>query len=116
MDPRNPLADPHLAYLMPIFGLFFVVGILIYIIPFWMIFKKAGFSPWFALLLFIPLANIIILYVLAFSQWKVVPVAQALGGYPPTFNPPAAYPATTSPAYPPAAPPPANPGDPYPRS
>jgi hypothetical protein len=75
-----------------------------------MIFKKAGFSPWLALLLFIPLANMIILYVLAFSEWKVVPVAQLTGGYPPTAYPPAYPPA----AYPPAAP--ANPNDPYPRS
>lgn len=106
MDPNNPFSDPHLAYLMPIFGIFALVGIFIYIIPFWMIFKKAGFTPWFALLLFIPLANIIILYVLAFSQWKVVPIAQA-GSYLPPAYPPAYPPA----AYPPAVPP-ANPNDP----
>jgi hypothetical protein len=110
MDPNNPLSDPHLAYLMPIFGAFFLIGILVYIIPFWMIFKKAGFSPWFALLLFVPLANIIILYVLAFTQWKVVPAAQVAGPYPPAVYPPAYPPA----AYPPATPPPANPGNPYP--
>jgi hypothetical protein len=107
MDPNNPFSDPHLMYLMPIFGIFAIIGIFIYIIPFWMIFKKAGFSPWFALLLFIPLANIIILYVLAFAQWKVAPLPQYAGGYLPTAYPP---------AYPPAAPPPANPGNPYPRS
>lgn len=107
MDPNNPFADPHVAYFLPFLGMFAIVGILIYIIPFWMIFKKAGFSPWFALLLFVPLANIIILYVLAFSQWKVMPVAQMAGG----AYPPAVYP----PAYPPAAYPPANPGDPTPR-
>ena len=111
MDPNSMGIDPHLAYLMPFFGLFFLIGIVIYIIPFWMIFKKAGFTPWLALLLFIPLANIIILYVLAFSQWKVAPLAQLTGGYPPTAYPPAYPPA----AYPPAAPP-ANPNDPYPRS
>ena len=110
MDPNSMGIDPHLAYLMPFFGLFFLMGIVIYIIPFWMIFKKAGFSPWLALLLFIPLANIIILYVLAFSQWKVAPVAQLTSGYPPTAYPPAYPPA----AYPPAAPP-ADPNNPYPR-
>jgi hypothetical protein len=108
MDPNNPFSDPHLMYLMPVFGIFAIVGIFIYIIPFWMIFKKAGFSPWLALLLFIPLANIIILYVLAFSQWKVVPIAQT-GAFPPPAYPPAYPPA----AYPPAAPPPTNPGGPY---
>jgi hypothetical protein len=107
MDPNHIGIDPHLAYFIPFFGLFALIGIVIYIIPFWMIFKKAGFSPWFALLLFIPLANIIILYVLAFAQWKVAPLPQYAGGYLPTAYPP---------AYPPAAPPPANPGNPYPRS
>jgi hypothetical protein len=109
MDPNSVGIDPHLAYLMPFVGLFALIGIFVYIIPFWMIFKKAGFSPWLALLLFIPLANIIILYVLAFSQWKVVPAPQYAGGYPPQAYPPAYPPA----AYPPAAPPPANPGGPY---
>ena len=48
-------------------------------IPFWFIFKKAGFSPWLAVLMFVPLANIIILYVVAFSEWKVVPVWPYIG-------------------------------------
>ena len=108
MDPNHLPIDPHLAYFLPFFGLFAIVSVVIYIIPFWMIFKKAGFSPWLALLLFVPLANIIILYVIAFSQWKVVP-AQLASGYPPNAYPPA-FPPT---AYPPATPPPANPGNPY---
>lgn len=111
MDPHSIGIDPHLAYFLPFFGLFALVGIFIYIIPFWMIFKKAGFSPWFSLLLFVPLANMIILYVVAFSQWKVVPLPQYAASLPPTAYPPAYPPA----AYPPAAPPPANPADPYPR-
>lgn len=102
MDPNNVGIDPHLAYLLPFFGIFAIVGIFIYIIPFWMIFKKAGFSPWLSLLLFVPLANIIILYVLAFSQWRVTPLPQ-YGAYPPAMYPP---------AYPPAAPPPVTPADP----
>ena len=111
MDPHSIGLDPHLAYFLPFFGLFAIISIFIYIIPFWMIFKKAGFSPWFSLLLFVPLANMIILYVVAFSQWKVAPLQQYPGGYPPTAYPPAHPPA----AYPPAAPPPANPDNPYPR-
>jgi hypothetical protein len=52
-------------------GLLFVVVLVIAILPpYWMIFKKAGFSPWLALLMYIPLANIIVLYVVAFSDWK----------------------------------------------
>ena len=79
MDPHSIGIDPHLAYFLPFFGLFAIVSIFIYIIPFWMIFKKAGFSPWFSLLLFVPLANMIILYVVAFSQWKVAPLQQYQG-------------------------------------
>ena len=52
-------------------GLIFSV---VMVIPYWFIFKKAGFSPWLSVLMFVPLANIIILYVVAFSQWKVVPI------------------------------------------
>jgi hypothetical protein len=79
--------DPHMLHMMmgmmSVFGIFFAIGMLIYIIPFWFIFKKAGFSPVLSLLLIIPLVNIVMLYVLAFSEWKVVPVAQAAPYVPP---------------------------------
>ena len=39
--------------------------------PFWMIFKKAGFSPWLSLLIYAPVINLITLYVVAFSKWKI---------------------------------------------
>ena len=41
------------------------------IIPYWKIFSKAGFSGWLSLLILIPFVNLIILYVVAFSEWKV---------------------------------------------
>jgi len=79
--------DPHMLHMMmgmmSVFGIFFLIGMLIYIIPFWFIFKKAGFSPVLSLLLIIPLVNLVMLYVLAFSEWKVVPVAQAAPYVPP---------------------------------
>ncbi len=75
------MVDPHTLHMItammaifPIIALFFIVLITI---PYWMIWKKAGFSPWLSLLMFVPLANFIMLYVLAFSEWKVVPVSQA---------------------------------------
>jgi hypothetical protein len=52
----------------------FLIITVILIIPYWFIWKKAGFSPWFSLLMFVPFVNLIMLYVLAFSEWKVVPV------------------------------------------
>lgn len=39
------------------------------ILPFWQIFKKAGFSPWLSFLMLIPLANLCALYYLAFARW-----------------------------------------------
>jgi hypothetical protein len=45
------------------------VYILIFVLPFWHIYKKAGFSPWLSLLMLIPLVNLIMLYVLAFAKW-----------------------------------------------
>jgi hypothetical protein len=39
------------------------------IVPFWVIFAKAGFPRWLSLLMVIPLANLIMLYVFAFSAW-----------------------------------------------
>ncbi len=68
------------------FAFFGLVVIPVVLVPYWFIFKKAGFSPWLALLMFVPLANLIMLYVLAFARWNVVPVSQV---YP---APPLPYP------------------------
>jgi len=54
------------------------------IIPFWVIFKKAGLGGPLSLLMLIPGLGIIMLYFLAFSKWKVVP-APEFAGYPPAF-------------------------------
>ncbi|MGH9586385.1 MAG: hypothetical protein ACRD3F_05500 [Acidobacteriaceae bacterium] len=64
--------------LMPIV---FLVFMAILVLPYWFIWKKAGFSPWLSLLMFIPLVNLVMLYVLAFSQWRVVPAPQPLLAY-----------------------------------
>jgi len=39
------------------------------IIPFWFIFRKAGYSEWLSLLMVVPLVNVGMLYFLAFSNW-----------------------------------------------
>jgi hypothetical protein len=54
---------------------------------FWRIFTKAGMSGALAFLLVIPgIGSLIVLCILAFGQWKVVPVADA--SYPPLGAPP----------------------------
>jgi hypothetical protein len=73
--------DPHLVHMMT--GMFIVMPFvillftIIMLVPFWMIWKKAGFSPWLSILMVIPLVSFVMLYVLAFAEWKVVPVNQA---------------------------------------
>lgn len=95
MDPNQILHDPHFLYIAPLILFISIIGVLVYVIPFWMIFKKAGFSPWLVLLFFVPLANLLVLYIVAFSQWKVVPISQVSpGAYPPAIPPQPSYPAT----------------------
>jgi hypothetical protein len=54
--------------------LLFVVPIgIAVLVPYWMIFKKAGFQPILSILMLVPLANLVTLYVVAFSRWKVAP-------------------------------------------
>jgi hypothetical protein len=73
--------------MMAILPLIILICLAIIIIPFWFICKKAGFSPWLSLLCLIPSLGILILiYVLAFAQWKVVPAPQM--AYPPPYPPP----------------------------
>ncbi len=83
IDPTHMMS----ALMIPMI-LFGLIANVILVIPFWFIFKKAGFSPWLAVLMFVPVANIIILYVIAFSPWKVVPV----GPWSVTQHPPQAFP------------------------
>ena len=70
--------------MMAVMPIVFLIGAALVILPFWMIWKKAGFSPWLSILMMVPLVGVIMLYVLAFSEWKVVP-AQAV--YPPNYPP-----------------------------
>jgi len=50
--------------LLIIIGIFFIV-------PYWKIFAKAGFSGWMSLTLIVPFLNIIMLFYLAFAEWPV---------------------------------------------
>ncbi len=72
------MIDPHTLHMvtamMAIFPIVAIVFVVMIMIPYWMIWKKAGFSPWLSLLMLVPLVNFMMLYVLAFAEWKVVPV------------------------------------------
>lgn len=83
---QNP-PDPEQAMkimmaILPMFGIFILIALAIVIVPCWFICKKAGFSPWLALLNLIPAGNLILLYVLAFAEWKVTPAIPQQMPYP----------------------------------
>jgi hypothetical protein len=83
-EGSDPAAAAHiLAVMLPLIGLFCIIAFAIILIPFWFICKKAGFSPWLSLLNIIPLGNIVLLYILAFAEWKTVPKAPAFAVQPP---------------------------------
>ncbi len=90
---QGPSADDiqHMVVaMMAILPLIILICLAIIIIPFWFICKKAGFSPWLSLLNVVPLGNLILIYVLAFAQWKVVPAPQL--AYAPPYPPQPPYP------------------------
>jgi hypothetical protein len=84
---QNQQPDPEqvmkvMMAMIPLIGIFMIVGLTIVIVPFWFICKKAGFSPWLSLLNIVPAGNLILIYVLAFAEWKVLPVVPAQMPYP----------------------------------
>lgn len=49
-----------------------VLGVAIIVLVVWVygrILNKAGYSRWWVLLLFVPLVNLIMIWVFAFAQW-----------------------------------------------
>ncbi len=102
MDPNSPEAQAHamrlLALAAPMFAIFWLVIMAIIIIPLWKICTKAGLSGPLSLLALIPaIGMLVVLYVVAFSEWKVVPLSLTSAyptQYPPPSYPPAGYPPT----------------------
>jgi hypothetical protein len=43
----------------------------LFVVPLWRICTKAGYSGWLSLLTLIPIANLVLLYFLAFSTWPL---------------------------------------------
>jgi hypothetical protein len=90
---QNPQdAVPHqvqqvMMMMIPIIAVAVIIGMAVILIPFWFICKKAGFSPWLTLLNLLPGGGLVLVYVLAFADWKVVPAPQILP-YPPPYQPP----------------------------
>ncbi len=114
MDPTTAVAGA-VAAMSGIFAIFALVAIVFTVLVYYMIFNRAGMNPWLSLLMLVPIANFIMLLILAFTEWPVQREVRALraqlsggGSYPPGT----AYPPGSSPGYgqiPPPPPPPATP-------
>ena len=59
-----------LAAVFGFYAVFLLVILTAVIIPLWFICKKAGFSPWLSFLIIVPFGGLVLLYVLAFAEWK----------------------------------------------
>ena len=92
MDAQNP--DPtQLAHIMaavlPVIGLFVLIFQALIVVPLWIALKKAGLAAPLALIALVPtLGLIIVLFILAFSTWKVAPAPYYAAGYPGQIAPP----------------------------
>ena len=101
MDPQqhqqaaNLLAGMGMGAVL--FGFLFVLAIgVFFIYLIWRIFTKAGLAGPLSLLILVPgVGPIIVLCILAFSEWKVVPAASTYASGLPAY-PPAGYPPVTS--------------------
>ena len=79
VDMGDLLQPMHLILLFLVFSFCFVL----FLVPFWFICKKAGFTPWLCLLSIIPCGSIILLFVLAFAEWPSLQVLRQHGQLPP---------------------------------
>jgi hypothetical protein len=70
-------------HILVLFFMFLLPMVVVGVIPFWFICKKAGFSPWLTLLNLVPfgLGTLVLVYLLAFAEWKPIPTSTA--AYPP---------------------------------
>lgn len=85
-QPDEAMISHAMLAIIPMLMIFGFICLAIIIVPCWFICKKAGFSPWLSLLCLVPTIGILILlYVLAFAEWKVVaaPPPTWASGYPP---------------------------------
>jgi hypothetical protein len=95
MDPNSPQAQAQamhmFAAMLPLIGLFAIICIAVIVFPLWKICTKAGLSGALSLLVIVPFGILIVLYIVAFSQWKIMPTSDTVV-YPPSYPPPTNYP------------------------
>ena len=88
MNPPDPATAHALRAFFTVLPILIFIGVAVVLVPTWFICRKAGFSPWLSLLMLVPLGNLVLLYVLAFSEWRVVPLDEVVWPpYPPNYPP-----------------------------
>ena len=87
-QPNSQQIVQILGALLAFYAIIILVILAAVIVPTWFICKKAGFSPWLSFLNVVPLGGLILLYILAFAEWKVVPAPQLGWPQQPPLPPP----------------------------
>jgi hypothetical protein len=73
-QPNPEIVREMMMMIIPIMLIGYLIVVVALTIPCWFICKKSGFSPWLSLLCILPsLGTVVLLYILAFAQWRVVP-------------------------------------------
>jgi hypothetical protein len=92
MNPNQQQLQGIIAAAVGLYAFIYLIQAVIFIIPTWFISKKAGMSPWLSLLCLFPLTGVILLYILAFAEWKVIPAPQVGYQIPPPYPPQPPFP------------------------
>lgn len=103
MDPQQQQQFAGLLASMGVaFFCFMLVIVAFAVFLFWRVFTKAGMAGPLGLLVLVPgIGWVIAMCILAFTEWKVTPIAPGYTSGPPSYPPPA-YPPSN---YPPTGPP-----------
>jgi branched-subunit amino acid transport protein AzlD len=111
-DPTGPILA-GMAAMSGVILIAVLVSLLFTILVYFMIFKRTGMNPWLSLLMLVPIANFVMLIILAFTEWPIQREVHALraqlAGTGGMTMPPGAGFGTTATAYGTPLPPPGTP-------
>jgi type II secretory pathway component PulF len=79
-DTSSPASGMALGAFFAAYGIFLLIILIISIVIYWRIAMKAGYPGAYSLLLLIPLVNLIVILMFAFSQWPIERELAALRG------------------------------------
>ena len=69
---HQPTTNVALATIFVLFVVIFALAIAVFsVLIYWRIFSKAGYSGVLGLFMFVPIANVIVLCILAFGEWPI---------------------------------------------